>query len=393
MGLKVSDLAPRALQSEIRAMTAECQRMGGVNLAQGVCDTDPPEVVLREAKAAMDAGLNQYTRMEGIERLRVAVATEVSARHGVSVDAECEVLITSGATGAFHATAMALLNPGDEVIVFEPFYGYHPGTLRALRMVPVIVPLVGDDWALDVDAMRAAVTEKTRAVLINTPSNPSGKVFSLAELEAVAALALERNLFVFTDEIYEHFTYGERPHIAMRTLPGMRDRTITMSGYSKTYSVTGWRIGTVIADARWTPSISYFHDMTYVCAPAPLQHGVAAGLEMLDAGFYKGLATEHLSKRTLLVDALRGAGLTPHVPEGAYYILAEVARLPGETASEKARWLLRETGVAGVAGSAFFRPGGGEGLMRFCFAKQGCGVEGGLCAVEGAARVGVSPSK
>jgi len=370
MGLKVSDLAPRALQSEIRAMTAECQRMGGVNLAQGVCDTDPPEVVLREAKAAMDAGLNQYTRMEGIERLRVAVATEVSARHGVSVDAESEVLITSGATGAFHATAMALLNPGDEVIVFEPFYGYHAGTLRALRMVPVIVPLVGDDWELDVEAMRGAVTDRTRAVLINTPSNPSGKVFSLAELEAVAALALERDLFVFTDEIYEHFTYGERPHIAMRTLPGMRDRTITMSGYSKTYSVTGWRIGTVLADARWTPSISYFHDMTYVCAPAPLQHGVAAGLETLDASFYKGLATEHLSKRTLLVDALRDAGLTPHVPEGAYYILAEVARLPGETASEKARWLLRETGVAGVAGSAFFRPGGGEGLMRFCFAKK-----------------------
>ncbi|ADV84951.1 pyridoxal phosphate-dependent aminotransferase [Terriglobus saanensis] len=370
MGLKVSDLAPRALQSEIRAMTAECQRMGGVNLAQGVCDTDPPEVVLREAKAAMDAGFNQYTRMEGIERLRVAVAAEVSARHGLGVDPEGEVLITSGATGAFHATAMALLNPGDEVIVFEPFYGYHPGTLRALRMVPVVVSLTGDDWALDIDAMRAAVTERTRAVLINTPGNPSGKIFSLAELEAVATLALEHNLFVFTDEIYEHFTYGKRPHIPMRTLPGMRERTITMSGYSKTYSVTGWRIGTVVADARWTPSISYFHDMTYVCAPAPLQHGVAAGLETLDAGFYKGLATEHLSKRTMLVEALLDAGLTPHLPEGAYYILADVSRLPGETASEKARWLLRETGVAGVAGSAFFRPGGGEGLMRFCFAKK-----------------------
>jgi aminotransferase len=384
MALKVSDLAPRALQSEIRAMTAECQRIGGVNLAQGVCDTDPPEIVLREAKAAMDAGLNQYTRMEGIERLRRAVATEVSARHGVSVEPQSEVLITSGATGAFHATAMALLNPGDEVIVFEPFYGYHPGTLRALRMVPVVVSLTGDDWALDVDAMRAAIRAKTRAILINTPSNPCGKVFSFAELEAIATLAQERDLFVFTDEIYEHFTYGERPHIAMRTLPEMLERTITMSGYSKTYSVTGWRIGTVIADARWTPSISYFHDMTYVCAPSPLQHGVAAGLETLDESFYQGLATEHLSKRTMLVDALRNAGLTPHVPEGAYYILADVSRLPGATASEKSRWLLRETGVAGVAGSAFFRPGGGEGLMRFCFAKkdeelrEACARLGGL---------------
>lgn len=275
--LRVSDLAPRALQSEIRAMTAECERVGGVNLAQGVCDTDPPEIVVLEAKAAIDAGRNQYTRMEGILRLREAVAKEVSSRHGVSVDGESEVLITSGATGAYHAACMALLNPGDEVILFEPFYGYHAGTLRSLRMVPVIVSLVAsednNDWALDVDALRAAVTEKTRAVLINTPSNPAGKVFSRAELEAVAELAKEHDLFVFTDEIYEHFTYGEAPHIAMRTLPGMRERTITMSGYSKTFSVTGWRIGTMIADARWLPSIAYFHDMTYVCAPAPFQHG------------------------------------------------------------------------------------------------------------------------
>jgi aminotransferase len=371
-GLGLSELAPRVVQSEIRAMTAECDRMGGVNLAQGVCDTEVPEVVAEGAIRAIKAGLNIYTRMDGIERLRRAIAAKVERTHGIVVDAEREVLVTNGVTGAFQAAAMALLNPGDEVLVFEPFYGYHLSTLRSMRVNTTPVALSAPEWGLDVAAVRAAITPRTRAMMINTPSNPAGKVFTRTELESLAAIAEEFDLFVFTDEIYEHFLYGGAKHVSPASLPGMRERTILMSGFSKTYSVTGWRVGYLIADARWVGSIGYFHDLTYVCAPAPLQQGCADGLEKLGDDFYEGLAREHEVKRTMIVDALRDAGMRPHVPDGAYYVLASAGGLPGKTAAEKARALLAKTGVASVAGSAFFAPGSGRGedLLRFCFAKK-----------------------
>jgi len=374
-GLGLSELAPRVVQSEIRAMSVECDRMGGVNLAQGVCDTEVPEVVAEGAIRAIRDGLNIYTRLDGIARLRKAIAAKVERTAGIVVDPEREVLVTSGATGAFHAAAMALLNPGDEVLVFEPFYGYHVNTLKSLRVVPVPVLLDGPEWGLNHEAVRAAITPKTRAMVINTPSNPAGKVFTRAELEGLAAIAEEFDLFVFTDEIYEHFVYGGAKHLSPATIPGMRERTILMSGFSKTFSVTGWRVGYLIADAKWLGSIGYFHDVTYACAPAPLQQGCADGVEQLGPEFYEGLAREHEAKRTMILDALRDAGMTPHVPEGAYYVLAAAEHLPGRTAAEKARALLAKTGVASVAGSAFFsqtpgQPGRGEDLLRFCFAKK-----------------------
>ena len=381
--LHLSELAPRTVQSEIRAMTVECDAMGGVNLAQGVCDTDPPPVVLDAAAQAMRDGHNIYTRLDGIAPLRQAIAAQLARTHGLQVDPDREILITSGATGAFHAAAAAILNPGDEVLLFEPFYGYHANMLRAMRVVPVPVAMQlpevkGEaEWRLDAEAVRAAITPRTRAMVINTPSNPSGKVFSRSELEALGPLAEEHDLFFFTDEIYEHFIYpaesGEpRRHLSPASLPGLRARTILMSGFSKTFSVTGWRVGYVIADARWIPSIGYFHDMTYVCAPAPLQYGVAAGARELPESFYAALASDHLGKRTMLVQALRDAGLTPHVPDGAYYILAGTGTLEGSNAAEKSRDLLRRTGVAAVAGTAFFRAGSplGDRLLRFCFAKK-----------------------
>jgi aminotransferase len=370
VGLRLSELAPRVVQSEIRAMTQECDRMGGVNLAQGVCDTEVPEVVAEGAIRAIRDGLNIYTRMDGIARLRMAIAAKVERTLGISVDPEREVLVTNGVTGAFQAAVMALLNPGDEVLVFEPFYGYHVSTLKSVRVTAVPVALTAPDWGLDLDAVRAAITPRTRGMVINTPSNPAGKVFTRKELEGLAEIAEEFDLFVFTDEIYEHFIYGGTKHVSPATLPGMRERTILMSGFSKTFSVTGWRIGYLIADAKWVGSIGYFHDLTYVCAPAPLQQGCADGVEMLGAEFYEGLAREHEGKRTMIVDALRDAGMRPHVPDGAYYVLASAGDLPGATAAEKARALLAKTGVASVAGSAFFRPGKGEDLLRFCFAKK-----------------------
>jgi aminotransferase len=373
-GLGLSELAPRVVQSEIRAMTQECDRMGGVNLAQGVCDTEVPEVVAEGAIRAIRDGLNIYTRMDGIARLRAAIAAKVERTLGITVDPEREVLVTNGVTGAFQAAVMALLNPCDEVLVFEPFYGYHVSTLKSVRVTAVPVALTAPDWGLDLDAVRAAITPKTRGMVINTPSNPAGKVFTRKELEGLAEIAEEFDLFVFTDEIYEHFIYGGagdgEGHVSPATLPGMRERTILMSGFSKTFSVTGWRIGYLIADPKWVGSIGYFHDLTYVCAPAPLQQGCADGVEKLGAEFYEGLAREHEVKRTMIVDALRDAGMRPHVPDGAYYVLASAGSLPGATAAEKARALLAKTGVASVAGSAFFRPGKGEDLLRFCFAKK-----------------------
>ena len=369
-GLGLSELAPRVVQSEIRAMTVESDRIGGVNLAQGVCDTEVPPVVAEGAIAAIREGHNIYTRLDGIPRLRRAIANKVERTLGIVADPEREVLVTSGATGAFHAVAMALLNPGDEVLLFEPFYGYHVGTLRSLRVVPVAVPLEGPRWLLDIDRVRASITPRTRAIVVNTPSNPAGKVFQRSELEGLAAIAREFDLFVFTDEIYEHFIYGEAKHISPATLQGMRERTIVMSGFSKTFSVTGWRIGYVIADPKWIGAVGYFHDLLYVCAPSPFQHGVAAGIEQLGPGFYAKLALEHEEKRTMLVDALQAAGMTPHIPDGAYYILADATGIPGATAAEKARTLLAKTGVAAVAGSAFFHGGKGENLLRFCFAKK-----------------------
>jgi len=368
--LALSELAPGAMQSEIRAMTTECDRIGGINLAQGVCDTPVPAPVETAAIAAILAGHNIYTRLDGIARLRNAIAQKQLRDYGLRYDPETEVLVACGATAGLHAAAMALLNPGDEVLLFEPFYGYHVSTLKSMRVKPVLVPLAAPDWTLDTDALKAAITPRTRAILVNTPANPSGKIFNRAELEAVAEAAREHDLFVLTDEIYEYFVYDGAQHISTATLDGMRERTIVMSGFSKTFSVTGWRLGYVTADAKWMGAMGYFHDLTYVCAPSALQHGAAAGLEQLPPEFYKQLAADHQSKRERMLSALRDAGMDPTVPAGAYYVLARASRLPGETAAQKARHLLAATGVASVAGSAFFRPGRGEDLLRFCFAKK-----------------------
>lgn len=368
--LHVSEISPLIVQSEIRAMSVECDRVSGINLAQGVCDTDLPDFVADAAIKAIHQGYNIYTRLDGIEPLRQAIAAKLERYNGISADPDSEVLVTSGATGALYAASLALLNPGDEVILFEPFYGYHVNTLLSLRIQPVPVSLTAPDWKLDLDALRAAITPRTRAIIVNTPSNPSGKVFHLEELQAVADLAVQHDLFVFTDEIYEYFLFDGTRHISLATLPGMAERTITISGLSKTFSITGWRIGYLTASRQWIPSIGYFHDLTYVCTPSPFQHGAAAGLVELPEVFYAELATEYQQKRDQLCSALADAGLTPSIPEGAYYVLADVSRVPGETAHKKARHLLAATGVAAVSGTAFFTQGRGENILRFCFGKK-----------------------
>jgi aminotransferase len=373
--LRLSELAPHFVQSEIRAMTVACTEMDGINMAQGVCDTDPPHPVVEAAIAAIRSGHNIYTRMDGIAPLREAIAQKFASFNRLVVDPNTQVLVTSGATGAMHAALLALLNAGDECVVLEPFYGYHVSTLKMMKVVPVVVPLEGSEFTLDADRLRASITPRTRAILINSPSNPSGKVFSKVELDALAEVAIEFDLFVFTDEMYEYFIYDGARHISIATLPGMAERTITISGFSKTFSVTGWRLGYLAASERWLPAIAYFHDLLYVCAPSPLQHGAAAGLLQLPQSFYDGLTEEYQGKRDLICAALTRAGLTPSIPTGAYYVLADATRIPGEDAKQKARRLLSDAGIAAVAGSAFFAADAngvnpGENLLRFCFAKK-----------------------
>jgi len=368
--LRLSEISPRIMQSEIRSMTVECDRIGGVNLAQGVCDTEVPSSVVENAIKAIHDGHNIYTRLDGITPLRQAIARKLAHYNGITVDPDSEVLVTSGATGALYATCLALFDPGDEVVLFEPFYGYHVNTLLSLRIQPKAVAMAMHTWEIDFDALRAAITPRTRAIIVNSPSNPCGKVFTRAELEQIAALAEEHDLFILTDEIYEYFLFDGTEHVSPGSLPGMAERTITISGLSKTFSITGWRIGYLAGDKRWLGSIGYFHDLTYVCAPSPFQYGSSAGLVELTDTFYAEMAAEYQAKRDLLCGALQDAGFTPSIPRGAYYVLADVRSVPGATAKEKARNLLKETGVAAVAGTAFFTGGRGEDILRFCFAKR-----------------------
>ena len=367
--LGLSDVGSRIVQSSIRTMSVECEKVGGVNLAQGVCDTEVPAVVRQAAEAAIEAGYNQYTRADGIAILREAIATKLRRRNGIMADPDSEIVVSSGATGGFDSACRALLNPGDEVILFEPFYGYHFSTLAAQYCQPVLVSLDPPDYPLMADRLAAAITAKTRAVVVNTPANPSGKVFSRAELEQVAEIARHYDLFLFTDEIYEHFLYDGLRHVSPASLPELVDRTITISGFSKVFSITGWRVGYVHASSRWTAAISYFHDLTYVCAPSAFQHAVAAGLERLPDSFYAQLTNEYQHKREMICEGLRSSGLEPSVPGGAYYVLADASAVPGSDSVEKAMNLLRISGVASVPGDAFFQGGRGDHLLRFCFAK------------------------
>ena len=355
--------------SEIRAMTQACIDAKGLNMAQGVCDTPVPPVVLRAATQAINDGKNVYSRFDGLLELRQAIAKKLARYNGIAAEPETDVTVSAGATGAFHCACLALLNPGDEVVLFEPYYQYHISALLAVEAVPVTVKMRAPDWAFSVDEVERAITPRTRAIIVNSPGNPSGKVFSRQELESLAAIAQQKDLLVFTDEIYEYFLYDGRAHVSVATLPGMADRTITIGGYSKTFSITGWRIGYSVAAARWAQAIGAMNDLLYVCAPTPLQAGVAAGIQDLPDSFYRDLARDYQQKRDRFCRALTKAGLTSSIPQGAYYVLADASRLPGTTGKERAMFLLETIGIAGVPGEAFFSGADGRRFIRFSYAK------------------------
>ena len=355
--------------SEIRAMTQACVQAKGLNMAQGVCDTPVPPMVLRAAAQAMEQGKNVYSRFDGLSELRQAIAKKLAQYNGIVADPETDVTVSAGATGAFHCACLALLDPGDEVVLFEPYYQYHISALLAVEAVPVVVKMRDPDWNFSGADVEHVITPRTRAIIVNSPGNPSGKVFSRSELECIAAIAQQHDLFVFTDEIYEYFLYDGRTHVSLATLPGMADRTITLGGYSKTFSITGWRIGYSVAAARWAQAIGAMNDLLYVCAPTPLQAGVAAGIQELPDLFYRDLARDYQQKRDRFCQALAKAGLTPSIPQGAYYVLADASHLPGTTGKARAMFLLETIGLAGVPGEAFFSGPEGKQFIRFSYAK------------------------
>ena len=373
--LRLSARSGDILQSEIRSMSLECERIGGINLSQGVCDTPVPIEVQQGAFEGVTEGFNTYTRYDGLDELRRAIAVKMREYNGVRVDPSSEIVVSAGATGAFYCACLALLDPGDEVILFEPYYGYHLTTLLAAEAVPRYVPMEPPAWTFSLDELERAVTPRTRAVLVNTPGNPSGKVFTRSELQQIADFAIRHDLFVFTDEIYEYFLYDGREHVTPAAIPGLADRTVSISGFSKTFSITGWRIGYAVASSRWAETIGYYNDLVYVCAPAPLQIGVARGLTRLAPEYYRSLQTDYTAKRDQFCRALSAAGLTPYVPEGAYYVLADASVLPGRSSKERAMSLLESTKVAAVPGSAFFTGDRGDTLLRFCFAKSSADLD------------------
>jgi aminotransferase len=371
--LRVSAKADTFTESVIREMTRLCNEHGGVNLAQGFPDFPCPPELKAAAKAAIDADVNQYAVTWGALEFRAAIAEKVARTYpGWQVDPDRDLCVTCGSTEAMIATMLALVDPGDEVVLFEPHYeNYGPDTILA-GAIPRFVPLHRPDWSIDEAELRAAFNDRTRAVIVNTPHNPTGKVFGRDELELIADLCQRHDAICVTDEIYEHIHYlGPGGHVPPATVPGLEDRTVTINALSKTYAVTGWRVGWAIAAPALTGAIRKVHDFLTVGAAAPLQQGGVAAMR-LPASYYDDLAAGYRERRDLLCDVLAGAGFRFRVPDGAYYVLCDAAGVdPGRDDVALAHRLVREIGVATVPGSSFYAdPAEGRDQIRFAFPKR-----------------------
>lgn len=370
----IADRVRSISQSDIRRYSAICAAVGGVNLSQGVCDQPAPGEVKAAAKQAIDEDHATYTNLRGTIELRQAIAKKMGEFNGIKCDPETEVAVTVGSAGSFACAVLSTLNAGDECIVFSPFYSYHVNLLALLDMGIRYVDLCPPDWSYDPSLLEAAFSDRTKMILVCTPSNPTGKVFNETELRHIAALANKHNTWIVTDEIYEYITYGSE-HVSVGRFSEARDRTLTISGASKTYAVTGWRIGYTVGPAETIERIAVVNDLFYICAPAPLQHGVMAGLG-LPRSYYEQMRADYLAKRDLLVDTLRGIGFTPFVPDGSYYLLASFRDGRWANAAAAAGAILETVGVATVPGPAFYRnPKDGEDQLRFCYAKKMCDLE------------------
>ena len=371
--MRISQRVQGFTESVIREMTRVVSQYGGVNLAQGMPNFRPPQALIDAAHRAIEGDFHQYAITWGAPSLRGAIADKYRRRYAMQIDPDLHVTVCCGSTETMLATLLAVLNPGDEVIVFEPFYeNYAPGCIIS-GAVPIWVPLDPPDFSFDPERLARAVTPRTRAIVFNSPNNPSGKVFSRSELQAIADLCQRHDLLAITDEIYEHIVYDGLGHTPIATLPGMAERTITISGVSKSYSVTGWRVGWAVAPPEISVGIRRAHDFITVGAPHPLQEAAVVALGLPES-YYTELREGYQARRDLLFEDVERAGFVAWKPRGAYYILTDAAhfikalRLEDDTAF--AMWLIKEVGVATVPGSSFYaHPELGRTKIRFCFPK------------------------
>jgi N-succinyldiaminopimelate aminotransferase len=379
--MKLSVRAQQIAQSEIRVMSIECERVGGINLAQGVCDTPVPVEVRQAAENAIEAGHNSYTRLDGVGPLRQQIACKMRTFNKIECDAEREIVVTAGSTGAFYCACLALLNPGDEVILFEPYYDSYKPSVRMAGAVPRIVTLYGPDWHFSPDELKAAFTPRTKAILINTPHNPTGKVFHFSELETIANLCIEHDVVCITDEVYEHLVYDGK-HIPMASVKGMRDRTITISSFGKTFSLTGWKIGWAGAPPPLTEAIRSTHQFITFSTATPLQYGAAAALEA-PLEYYAELCSSYKAKRDFLVDALKRIGFKVSVPAGAYFVCADFRMFGFEDDITFCRHLIYEIGVAAIPPTFFYdNTQHGRSYVRFAFCKRQESLENAVKRLE-----------
>lgn len=366
--IKFSDKVQHLRQSGIRAASTRCAAVGGINLGQGVCDIPAHDSIKQAAYAAILADKNIYGPYEGVLALRQSLAEKIQKFNHVTVNPQTEILVSHGSTGSFVSAAKALFNPGDEVILFEPFYGYHKYILELFGIKTTGVPISAGDYTLDFDRLKAAINSKTRGIVICSPCNPSGKVFSKEELIQIGELAEKHNLFIITDEIYEYITYPGYKHISIASLNNFKERTVSISGFSKTYNITGWRLGYSYAPAAIIEKMALVHDLLYVCPPTPLQHAMITALQ-LDESYYKNLCAKFLTNRDMSVKTLRDLGFIVHEPQGAYYLLADFRQLGFDNDEEAANALLEHAKVATVTGRSFYHnPADGRYELRFCFA-------------------------
>ncbi|HXI44289.1 MAG TPA: aminotransferase class I/II-fold pyridoxal phosphate-dependent enzyme [Bryobacteraceae bacterium] len=354
----------------IREMTRLATRHGAINLAQGFPDFSSPEALKQAAREAITNNFNQYAITWGAKSLRDAIAAKYRRTYGITFDPETEITVCCGSTEGMIASLTAVTNPGDEVVIFEPFYeNYGPDT-KLCGAIPRFVRLRPPDWSFDPGELRRAFSPRTKAIILNSPNNPTGKVFSRAELECVAGLCQEFDALAITDEIYEHITYDGQPHIPIMTLEGMRHRTVLVNSMSKTFSVTGWRVGWVLAAPDLSDSIRKVHDFLTVGAAAPLQEASAIALTLPD-DYYLQLTGDYAKRRDLILDVLRNAGFGYYPPRGAYYVITDISRFGFEDDVSFVRHLIENIGVAAVPGSSFYNdPIDGSQQIRFCFCKK-----------------------
>jgi aminotransferase len=358
-------------QSAIRSMTQRAVERGGVNLSQGLCDLPTPDKVKEAAARAIKENRNTYAPLNGLKALREEISKKLEHYNLITADPEKEITVTSGATGGYTCALLSLLEAGDKVLTLEPFYGYHVNLIKLLGFETVLLRLEPPEWRIDFDRLEKLLAGNVRALLINTPANPTGKVFTREELETIGSLCAKYGVWVITDEIYEYIVFNGKKHMSIASLPGLFERTVTVSGFSKTFAITGWRLGYAAGPSAVIEKMALVSDLLYICAPHPLQAGLAAAIQAYGEDYYRNLPVKYDRKRKILGRGLEAYGFEILPLDGTYFLLADYSKRYGRIGSmDAAVRLLEEKAIAAVPADSFYSDSHDEHWLRFCFAKE-----------------------